>query len=103
MGGTTHKHNVTGLHCERKDRHASAIYRLTRGRDEWARRRDAIAALPVVVWKGHRLRAFRCHGVSGRGSHAVNVPESLLFALHDLRRYFCPFHEGDCWARQEKT
>jgi hypothetical protein len=54
--------------------------------------RRQLAALPIVEWKGHRLRVFQCHGTTGRGPHVVNVPEWLLWALLDLRAYRCAFH-----------
>jgi len=59
--------------------------------DEQARER-AIAALPVVIWRGRRLHTIRCRGEFGKGPHDVNVPESILWALISLERFYCPFH-----------
>lgn len=57
-----------------------------------AKRAAEIAALPVVVWKGQRLRTLRCTGTTGRGPHDQNVPEDLLWHLIDMRTYRCPYH-----------
>lgn len=59
---------------------------------EEARREAEIAALPVVEWKGRRLRTIRCHGTTGKGPHDYNVPESFLWALISLQRFTCPYH-----------
>jgi len=73
-------------------RAAQAAFRQYRGEDGYAEREAAIAALPVAEWKGRQLRAFRCHGETGKGPHDVNVPESLLWVLIGLDRWKCPYH-----------
>lgn len=64
------------------------------------RRQQEIDALPTMTWKGRTLYTIRCCGVSGKGQHAVNVPELLLWSLIDLRRYFCPYHAADAMLTQ---
>jgi hypothetical protein len=64
---------------------------------EWAKRDTEIEALPIVEWKGRRLRTIRCHGTSGKGPHNLNVDEALPWALMDINRFLCPFHANDCW------
>lgn len=87
---------AAGLHPEKHVERAREVFRLAcpeEGAEE--RRAREIEALPVVEWKGNRLRTIRCCGKSGKGPHTVNVPESLLWSLLDLRDYFCPYHIGD--------
>lgn len=74
---------------------ARAAYRDWRGGVAEAVRASEIEQLPKVEWKGRTLRTIRCHGISGKGSHDVNVPESLPWTLIDLRRFYCPFHAND--------
>ncbi len=62
------------------------------------KRATDIAALPIVEWKGRALRTLRCHGISGKGPHDVNVPEVLLWSLIDINRYLCPYHAGDAFS-----
>lgn len=95
---TTHKRNAVGLHPERERRAAFNAYAQFMGRAATEGRWRAIEALPRAEWRGRHLRSLRCHGVSGKGPHIVNVPESLLWALISLDRYLCPFHAGDCWV-----
>jgi hypothetical protein len=83
------------LHPDASAHRSEVAARYFMGRSRWARRRDEIAALPSVEWKGRTLRALRCQGTSGRGPHDVNVPVDLLWQLLSLRSYFCPFHAGD--------
>jgi len=70
-------------------------FRQARGVHNEPGRARAIAALPLVEWKGRRLRTLRCHGTSGKGPHDLNVPEALLWALIDLNGWLCPFHVSD--------
>lgn len=82
---------AVGLHPEAQLRRAREAFREARPGGE-PRRAAEIEALPVVIWKGHGLRALRCCGTTGKGPHAVNLPEDLLWLLMDLRRYRCPYH-----------
>ena len=88
---------TTGLHCNhaKQTERARGQFREFYGTQREAIRAAEIDAFPSVEWKGKRLRTFRCHGIRGKGPHAVNVPESLLWALIDLRMWCCPFHTGD--------
>ena len=72
------------------------------GNEAEATRATAIEQLPMVHWKGRTLRTIRCHGVSGKGPHDVNVPESLPWTLIDIRRFLCPFHANDAWSRYQQ-
>ena len=56
-------------------------------------RRREIAALPVVVWKGQRLRTIRCTGDFGKGPHDMNVPEAILWHLLHFSRFRCAYHQ----------
>ena len=78
----------TGDASLRKARAAFAQY----GTRDIAERQAQIDALPVVEWKGRRLRTIRCHGTTGKGPHDVHVPEAVLWALIDLRAFRCPYH-----------
>lgn len=62
-------------------------------------RRQAIAALSTVVWKGRTLYTLRCAGTSGKGPHAVNVPIAMCWHLMSLTRFYCPYHAGDAWGQ----
>lgn len=55
--------------------------------DRFHARRRAIAALPLVEWKGRPLRQLRCWG-----GHLYNVAESLPWQLIDLGHFCCPWH-----------
>lgn len=79
-------------HQASKLRRARAFFIEIRGEAAAVRRAADIAALPVVTWKGRDLRTIRCHGTTGKGPHDVNAPESLLWSLIGINRYFCPFH-----------
>jgi hypothetical protein len=79
---------------------ARSAFRDWRGVEAEPARAAEIEALPVVTWKGRRLRTLRCHGTSGRGPHDVNVPESLPWTLIDVGRFLCPFHANDRAAWQ---
>ena len=61
---------------------------------EAATRRRAIdiAMLPKVEFKGRELSTIECEGPFGAGAHKVNVPDTLLWNLMDLRHFRCPFH-----------
>ena len=61
------------------------------GMDVAARER-AIAALPVVDWKGRPLHTLRCQADFGIGPHDVNVSESLLWAIVSLDHFLCSWH-----------
>jgi len=63
-----------------------------RGETAAARRAAEIAALPLVVWRGRRLRTLRCRADFGAGPHDVNVPEAVLWALIDVGHFRCPYH-----------
>ena len=74
-------------------------YRDFSGEAEEVRRAREIDALPLVEWRGKHgtkppqwLRTIRCHGVTGKGPHDCNVPESLLWALMTLREFHCVYH-----------
>jgi hypothetical protein len=86
------KKPVTGLHPERQRVQARAAFVEVRGEGATQEREQEIAALPVVAWKGKRLRTIRCTGTTGRGPHLVNVPEALLWSLISLTHYRCPYH-----------
>lgn len=83
---------TVGAHEDRRTETARAAFIEARGEVEARLRAMEIGSLPRVEWRGQHLRAFRCTGETGRGPHAVNVPEGLLWALMDLRVYRCPFH-----------
>jgi len=63
-----------------------------RGARDAATRAAEIEALPIVEWKGHRLRTLRCTGPFGRGPHDVNVPEYVSWSLIHLENFTCPYH-----------
>lgn len=65
-----------------------------RSEAEAVERGAEIAALPLVAWKGKTLRTIWCSGTTGRGPHALHVPEALLWELIGLSRYRCAFHPG---------
>jgi hypothetical protein len=92
---TRHKRNTTGLHPRSQEMKARAAFVVARSDAEARFRAMEIGALPVVDWRGVRLRTIRCSGTSGKGPHTVNVPPSLLWALIDVRYYRCPFHAND--------
>jgi hypothetical protein len=81
-----------GPHEDRQAGTARAAFRACRSEGAELEREREIAALPVVEWRGRRLRTVFCNGETGKGPHVVNVPESLLWALVDVRKYRCPFH-----------
>src|SRR5688500_1114108 len=83
---------AAGLHVERQTRTAREAFVECRSESEAVERQREIDALPVAEWKGKQLRTLRCNGTTGKGPHNTNVPESLLWALIDLRRWFCPYH-----------
>jgi hypothetical protein len=91
------KHAV-GLHPERQRLSAMTAFMEIRTEAEAVQRQAEIDALPAVEWKGKPLRSLRCNGISGKGPHVCNVPESMLWALIDLRSYLCPHHQQDRWA-----
>lgn len=62
------------------------------GVDAAPQRAREIAALPAVNWKGRALYTVRCDGPYGKGPHDVNLPESVLWALIDVRHCLCPYH-----------
>lgn len=79
-------------HYEDNLARAKAAYLDIAGPDLAAVRASQIASLPTVEWRGRTLRTIRCTGVTGKGPHDMNVPESLLWSLIDLGRYRCPYH-----------
>ncbi len=79
-------------HEERILRDTRGLFMLWMGRDRFDRREREIAALPRVPWRGRLLYTIRCEGPFGKGPHAVNVPESLLWNLLDLGHFLCPYH-----------
>ena len=78
-------------HEDRQAATARAAFRDFHPEGEAQRERE-IAALPAVAWRGKVLRTITCTGETGKGPHPVNVPESLLWALIDVRRFRCPYH-----------
>lgn len=87
--GRKHGHGADGL---------IADARAYLGPEGTSRREAEIAALPTVEWKGRTLYTLRCHGVSGKGPHDVNVPVALLWHLMSFTRFLCVYHAGDCWS-----
>lgn len=83
---------TTGLHPQRQTERARQAFAEVRGTLATEARAREIAALPVIEWRGRTLRTIRCDGPYGRGPHAVNVPESLLWWLMSLQRFRCPYH-----------
>lgn len=81
-----------GPHEDRQTLTARQAFVETRGAAAEVVRGDEIAALPSVEWRGRTLRTILCTGETGRGPHEVNVPESLLWSLIDVRRFRCPYH-----------
>lgn len=73
-------------------RETRAQFVLAFGTEAFSRRRDDIAQLPVVEWRGRTLYTLRCHGDYGQGPHDLNVPESLLWNLIGLTHYRCVYH-----------
>jgi len=57
-----------------------------------AKREAEIAQLPKVEWKGRNLYQLQCNGDFGKGPHPMNVPESVLWNLIDLRAFRCAYH-----------
>lgn len=88
-------HHATNAHEFRILQDARLQFLEVRGLAEYAARQADVDALPHVVFKGRHLRTLRCHGTRGKGPHDCNVPESLLWALMDLRTFCCVFHHGD--------
>lgn len=68
---------------------------MARGPKAAKARASEIRALQAVLWKGARLRRILCWGTRGKGIHAVNVPESLLWSLIHIESYVCPYHTPD--------
>jgi len=87
-----HRGRAVGLHEDRARTTAMRGFLTVRGADAMPERFRAIAALPTVVWKGRTLYTIRCQGDFGQGPHAVNVPESLLWALMSLEGFHCAYH-----------
>ena len=84
---------AVGLHPRSQLAKAQEMFAVARpGEDAKCKREMEIEALPVVVWRGKRLRTIRCTGITGRGPHDCNVPEAMLWSLIDFRRFRCPFH-----------
>lgn len=87
------RNRTVGAHEDRVLATAREAFEQEMGAGATARRAAAIAALPAVDWKGHTVRTIRCAGDwQGRGGHDMHVPESLLWALLDLRSFRCVFH-----------
>lgn len=89
------RRTVVGVHHDALNTRARQHFIEARGDVEARFRAMEIGALPVVEWRGKSLRAWRCHGTSGKGSHPVNLPEWVLWLLIDLRAYRCPYHAAD--------
>ena len=83
---------VFGPHEDRQTATARRAFSESRTPAEVKCREQEIAALPDVEWRGRRLQTIQCKGETGKGPHSVNVPESLLWALIDVRQYRCAFH-----------
>jgi hypothetical protein len=88
----TYHGRTLGLHEDRACRDARAFFRDVRGAEAEAVRAQEIEALPTVEWKGHTLRTIRCTGTTGKGPHAMHVPERALWVLIDWRNYRCVYH-----------
>lgn len=63
-----------------------------RGLEAAGERAVAIAFLPSKDWKGRKVYRLTCEGPFGNGPHEVWKPEWLLWALHSLDHFICPFH-----------
>lgn len=87
--------SLVGLHVKRQARTARRSFIEIRSYAEARVRARQIALLPKVAWKDVQLYTIRCRGASGKGPHAVNVPEGLLWALINIRDFRCPYHIGD--------
>lgn len=84
--------SVIGIHYDRRLTTAILAYGAWRGIYEGEKRYREIQRLPTVEWKGKTLYTIRCHGVTGKGPHDVNVPLPLLWVLIDLGTYRCVYH-----------
>ena len=87
--------NPTAAHDARRAARARNAFVKVRGLAATQVREAEIARLPRVDWKGRPHYTLRCHGMSGKGPHDVNVPEALCWALIDLRAFRCPYHKDD--------
>jgi hypothetical protein len=83
---------ASAAHPEKKAARAREAFIEVRGNAEALARGIAIEALPTVQWKGRTLYVIRCHGLSGKGPHDTNVPESVLWSVIDFRAFRCPYH-----------
>ena len=89
------------LHPAAMRRRMRRLFVELRGEVDARFRELEIGALPVVEWKGAKLRTLRCNGSTGKGPHLVHVPEGVLWALIDFRAYRCVYHEGSEVVEQE--
>ncbi len=87
------KKPATSSHAVDQAARSRAAFRSVMGPSAEARREEAIAALPVLHWRGQILYSLRCQNDRDR-PHTVNVAEALLWALIDLRFYHCPYHNA---------
>jgi len=87
-----HRVRSVGLHEERSLATAKAAFIDFAAVPAVMHRQREIDALPVVEHKGRKLRTLRCNGLTGKGPHDYNVPESLLWSLLHLGSWRCPFH-----------
>lgn len=93
MGGDVRHHvRAVGLHEDAARNRAMAAFGEILGRQYVRQRQRAIDALPTVKWKGRTLYTIRCAADFGNGPHNVNVPESVLWSLIDLRAFRCAYH-----------
>jgi hypothetical protein len=92
-----------GLHPDAQARRAEQGAIELMGLFWWACRRGELARLPTVQWKGQTLYTLRCCATSGRGSHLLNVPESLIWQIVSLKGFYCPYHAGDTWGIEAET
>jgi hypothetical protein len=83
---------VVGQHEDAVTQRARRAAQAVLGVSGEAQRAFEIAFLPRVEWRGRTLYTLTCAGDFGKGPHKVNVPESLLWSLIDLRVFRCPYH-----------
>ena len=87
-----HRKRTIGLRQEAQTARAREAFAELQGATAAAQRLQQMAALPTVQWRGRTLYTLRCAGPFGKGPHTVNVPESLLWSLLDLRHFLCAYH-----------
>ena len=92
-------HGATAPHEAARCQRTREQFREVRGVADEQQRATEITALPTVVWKGRTLKTLRCWGISGKGPHDCNVPESMLWALIGLQPFYCVYHAADAFSR----